>query len=236
MIDIKNLTKSYGDFTALSNLNLHIDKGSIFGLVGINGSGKTTLIKHLIGGLVPDEGECFIDGQNVKDNVEIKQRMAYIPDELFFFSNYSLGQMGKYYGNLYKNWNKEKFESMVSDFGLKMNGKIVKFSKGMQKQAAFILAICTTPDVLILDEPIDGLDPIMRKKVWGYLLKDVADREMTVMISSHNLRELEGICDSIGILKNGQIGFCGKLDELSEDADLTLEEIFFEKLGGEENA
>lgn len=235
MIRVENLTKKFDDFTALNNLSLHVEKGAIYGLIGINGSGKTTLIRHLTGVLMPDSGKVLVAGETVFDNQEVKERMAYIPDELFFYSNYSLKAMAKFYKGLYPCFSESRYKEMVSNFGLNENGKLSKFSKGMQKQAAFVLVMSTRPDVLILDEPIDGLDPIMRKKVWSYLLGDVADREMTVLISSHNLRELEGICDSVGILSNGSIKFEGKLEDLKNDAkDMSLEELFFYEMGGEQ--
>ncbi|MDO5332211.1 MAG: ABC transporter ATP-binding protein [Bacillota bacterium] len=234
MIKVNNLTKSFDDFTALNNLSLHVDKGAIYGLIGINGSGKTTLIRHLTGVLMPDNGEVLIGGERVLNNAACKERMGYIPDELFFYPGYSIKQMAKYYKGLYPTWSDDRYHEMVAAFGLNENSKIAKFSKGMQKQAAFILVMSTRPEVLILDEPIDGLDPIMRKKVWGYVLGDVADHQMTVLISSHNLRELEGICDSVGILSQGCLKFEGKLEDLKNEAkDMSLEELFFYEMGGE---
>lgn len=237
MISVKGLTKSFGDYTALKDLDLNVDTGSVYGLIGINGSGKTTLIKQLTGIIKPDAGEISFDGQMVYDNTELKQRIGFIPDELYFFGNYNLKSMASFYKGLFKNWNQERFEKMTEDFGLSMNGRINRFSKGMQKQAAFILTMSTMPDYLILDEPIDGLDPLMRKKLWGYILGDVAERQLTVLISSHNLRELEGICDAIGILNKGKIQFEGKLDQLKEEMkDMSLEEIFvYEMEGGAVN-
>ena len=233
MISVEGLTKTFEDFTALNNLSLHVEKGSIYGLIGVNGSGKTTLIKHLTGVLRQDAGEIKIDGQKVWDNIEVKEKVGYIPDELFFFGNYTLAQEHAYYKNVYPNWNENLFNTMIRDFGLKENGRIAKFSKGMQKQVAFALALGSMPEVLILDEPVDGLDPIMRKKVWSYVLSEVAERQMTVLISSHNLRELEGICDSIGILSSGEIKFEGKLDDLkNNEKDMSLEELFFYEMEG----
>ncbi len=235
MIKVENLTKRFGDFAALKNLSMHVEKGAIYGLVGVNGSGKTTLIRHLVGTMLPDEGICKINDIDVNDNIEIKESLGYIPDELFFFNNYSLKGMRDYYKKLYPRWDDSRFDKMVYEFGLDPNSRIRTFSKGMQKQAAFILVMSSFPDVLILDEPIDGLDPIMRKKVWSYVLGDVADRQMTVLISSHNLRELEGICDWIGILNHGHLKFEGKLDDLKNEAkDMSLEDLFFYEMGGEQ--
>jgi len=234
MIRVEHLTKKFDDFTALNDLNLHVEKGAIYGLVGVNGSGKTTLIKHLTGSLKADSGEVLIAGQNAYDNADIKSTLGFIPDELYFFANYSLKGMRDFYSKIYPRWDDERYKKMIQEFGLKETGRIAKFSKGMQKQAAFILTMSAYPDVLILDEPIDGLDPIMRKRVWGYVLGDVADRQMTVLISSHNLRELEGICDWVGILQQGHLKFEGKLDDLKNEArDMSLEDLFFYEMGGD---
>jgi len=217
MIQVSNVSKSFDHFQVLTDLNLTVKKGSIYGLVGTNGSGKTTIIKHITGILRQDEGKITIDDQNVFDNTTIKAKMGFIPDDLFFFSTYNLKEMGKFYRALYPNWNQERFLTMVSQFGLDNQRKLSKFSKGMQKQAAFILTMSVMPDYLILDEPIDGLDPIIRKLVWKTIVEDVADREMTVLVSSHNLRELEGICDCIGILSGGKMMIERDLDELKSD-------------------
>ena len=217
MINVKGLCKKFDDFQALNNLDLNVQQGSIYGLIGVNGSGKTTLIRHLTGILKSDCGTVQMDGQDVYDNIDIKQRLGYIPDELFFFGSYSLKAMGTFYKGLYANWDQNRFEAMVDDFALPLRGKLSRFSKGMQKQAQFILTMSCRPDFLILDEPIDGLDPIVRKKVWKYVVDDVAERQMTVLVSSHNLKEMEGICDAIGILSGGEMKIERDLDELKSD-------------------
>lgn len=217
MINVKNLDKSFDGFLALSDLSLHVKKGSIYGLVGTNGAGKTTLIKHVTGVLKADHGNILIEEQDVFENIAIKERMGYIPDDLYFFSSYNLKESAKFYQALYPNWNSQRYAYMVKQFNLSEKRKLSKFSKGMQKQAAFILTMSAMPDYLILDEPIDGLDPIIRKLVWKYIVEDVAEREMTVLVSSHNLRELEGICDSIGILSKGKMMIERDLDELKSD-------------------
>ena len=217
MINVSNVSKSFDKFKALDCLNLTVNKGSIYGLVGTNGSGKTTIIKHITGILKQDEGNITIDGENVFDNISIKSKVGFIPDDLYFFATYNLNEMSKFYKGLYANWNQERFTSMVSLLGLDNKRKLSRFSKGMQKQAAFILTMSTMPDYLILDEPIDGLDPIIRKLILKYIVEDVAEREMSVLVSSHNLRELEGICDSIGILSKGVMMIERDLDELKSD-------------------
>lgn len=217
MIKVSNLTKSFDDFKALNDLNINVKKGSIYGLVGVNGSGKTTLIKHLTGVLIPDSGEILFDGKKAYENIEIKKNIGFIPDDLFFFSIYSLKDSSRFYKSIYPNWSEARFIDMLTEFGLNEKSKLSRFSKGMQKQAAFILTMSCMPEFLILDEPIDGLDPIVRKLVWKYIVDDVADRNMTVLVSSHNLRELEGICDSIGILNKGAMMIERDLDELKSD-------------------
>ena len=229
MIKIEHLSKSFEGFKVLEDFSLTVPKGSIYGLMGLNGAGKTTVIKHLCGFLLQDSGTVTIDNQEVPDNEKLKQRVAYIPDELFFFRSYSLKEMGKYYSGIYPRWNRQLFEEMTQDFGLKLTGNIGKFSKGMKKQAAFCLAMASVPDYLILDEPVDGLDPVVRRKLWRYIMADVADREMTVLISSHNAKEMEDVCNYIGIIAGGKMIFEGDLLEMMP---ASLEEIFIENLEG----
>lgn len=217
MIIAENLEKNFDKVTALADLNLNVKKGSIYGLVGTNGAGKTTALKHITGILKADGGTVKIDGENVYENINIKKRLGFIPDDLSFFSIYNLNDAARLYRALYPSWNEELFSDMTKKFDLDIKRKMSKFSKGMQKQAAFALTMAARPDFLILDEPIDGLDPIVRKLVWKYIVDAVAEREMTVLVSSHNLREMEGICDSIGILANGRMVIERDLDELKSD-------------------
>ena len=246
MIEVKGLNKSFGDYRALKDLDLHVNTGSIYGLIGVNGSGKTTLIKHLTGVLMPDSGTVRIDGRDVFDDIEVKERMGYIPDDLYFFGSYSIRNMRSFIKGLYPRWNEERYRAMLADFDLPENKRISKFSKGMQKQAAFVLTMSTMPDVIILDEPVDGLDPLVRRKLWKYIMEDVADRSATVLISSHNLRELEGVVDSVGILSQGEMKLEGDLEELKAyvrklrenrgeetDGSLSLEEVFLYEMGGD---
>ncbi len=230
MIKLQNVTKRFGDYIALDDFSLTVPKGSVYGLMGLNGAGKTTIIKHLAGYLVQDEGLVTIDDEEVISNENIKRKTAIIPDELFFFRGYSLNEMGKYYKRIYPSWEENRFREMIEDFGLNAKANLAKFSKGMKKQAAFCLAMATMPDYLILDEPVDGLDPIVRHKLRHYIMDDVADRQLTVLVSSHNAKEMEDICDYIGIIAGGKMIFEGDLLELMPTS---IEEIFIEKLGGE---
>jgi ABC-2 type transport system ATP-binding protein len=217
LIQVTELSKCFDGFSALSGLNVHVETGSIYGLIGVNGSGKTTLIKHLTGVYMPDAGQVTFDGEDIYENTVLKERLGYIPDDLYFFNSYSIRDMASFYRKIYPAWNEQRYRDMLREFGLPAVRKISKFSKGMQKQAAFILVMSTMPDYLILDEPIDGLDPLIRKRVWRYVVSDVAERQMTVLVSSHNLREMEGICDSIGILSEGRMMIERDLEELKTD-------------------
>ena len=214
MIRAENVVKSFGNFKALDGMKLHAEKGSVYGLVGPNGAGKTTFIKSLMGVYKTDSGKITVDGQSVYDNVEIKQRIIYICDDLFFYPTYSIVETARYYAGMYENWSWEDFEKLKEIFKIDVKRKIRKLSKGMQKQVAFWLGMCARPDVMILDEPVDGLDPVMRRNVWKLMLKAVADRSMTVLVSSHNLRELEDVCDHVGIMFNGKIVIEKSLDDV----------------------
>lgn len=217
MINIKNIRKSFEDMEAVKNVSLHINKGSIYGLLGSNGAGKTTLLKILAGIYRQDSGEIAIDNQPVFENIGIKQKVIFLPDTLFFFSQYTIKQMANYYKSLFPSWNEERYQRLGEVFPIEQNKKIHRLSKGMQRQVAFWLTLSTMPEVLILDEPLDGLDAVMRQKIKNLLVQDVADREMTVLISSHNLREVEDICDHVGILHQGEIIIERDLDDLKSD-------------------
>lgn len=217
MIKVDAVNKKFDDIEALKNVSFHIKKGSIYGLLGTNGAGKTTLLKILAGIYKEGKGEVFIDGENVFENIPLKQRIIYLPDSLYFFSQSTIRQMAEFYQSTYPNWNKERFELLKESFPIHVDKKIHRLSKGMQRQVAFWLALCAMPDVMILDEPLDGLDAVMRHKIKNLLIQDVAEREMTILISSHNLREVEDLCDHIGILHQGSLVIEKELDELKSD-------------------
>ena len=205
MLKMENVTKTFGDFTALNSLSMTVPKGAVYGLVGPNGAGKSTAIRLLTGVYRPDAGNITLQGDAIYENPAAKARISYIPDEIFYFPSASLEEMRKYYKGFYPKFDDELFNRLYDVFELPKKSPIRRFSKGMQKQAAFHLSICTRPDVLILDEPVDGLDPVMRRQVWSLILSDVVQRESTVLISSHNLRELEDICDHVGIMDKGNM-------------------------------
>ena len=217
MIEVMDVTKKYGDFTALSGVNLSIKKGSVYGLVGANGSGKTTLIKTIMGVFRQEQGAIKMQEQDIYDNPEMKRKIFYVPDDLFFFSMYSPKRMAKFYAGIYPDFDWERYHKVRQVLKLDENKRINQFSKGMKKQTALWLGICARPEVMILDEPVDGLDPVMRRQIWSLLMQDVSSREMTVLVSSHNLRELEDICDTVGILHNGKVLLERELDDLKGD-------------------
>ncbi len=214
MIRIDNLTKKFDGNLALDGLNMTVPDGSVYGLVGTNGAGKTTIIKHLAGVWRQDKGTIEYDGENVWENEALKSRIGVIHDELYFPSGYALKDMRKMYKSAYPVWNDERFHEMTRIMNLDEHKRVQSFSKGMKKQAMFSLVMSTMPDYLLLDEPLDGLDPIVRKLVWKFLIDDVADRGMTVLVSSHNLKDMEEICDHIGIISNGKMVLERDLDTI----------------------
>jgi ABC-2 type transport system ATP-binding protein len=235
MIKIDKLTKHFDGYTALQDFSMSVEKGSIYGLAGVNGSGKTTAIKHLAGVFRGDSGHVRIDETDVYDNEKVKARVGYIPDDLYFFPQYNLKMLGKFYAKMYTNWNYARFNELLNLMGLDLKRRVGRFSKGMQKQAGLALVLSSMPEILLLDEPIDGLDPIVRKKIFQWIIDDVAERQMTVLISSHNLKEMDGICDTVGIIKDGKMLIERDLDELkaemAEGSDFehtppSLDEIF----------
>ena len=205
MIELKNVTKTFGSFTALDNLTMTVPKGSVYGLVGPNGAGKSTAIRHITGVYTSDSGQITMNGEEIYENPELKGKIGYIPDDVFYFPSASLEDMHKFYRGLYPKFDDKLFDKLYEIFNLPPKSPIRRFSKGMQKQAAFHLAICCRPEVLILDEPVDGLDPVMRRQVMSMILSDVAEHGTTVLISSHNLRELEDVCDHVGIMDHGKM-------------------------------
>ncbi len=217
MIQIKNVSKSFDGFVALDGISIHVPKGGIYGLVGPNGSGKSTLIRNIMGIYRPDSGEIEVDGQAVYENPAVKETIAYIPDDIFYFLQSTVKDLMKYYRGIYPRFDMERYEKLKGVFQLDENMPIRRMSKGMQKQAAFWLCMCMRPKVMVLDEPVDGLDRVMRRQVWSIIMSDVAEHGTTVLVSSHNLRELEDVCDHVGIIDHGRLLLERSLSELQEN-------------------
>lgn len=214
MIEVRNLTKKYNDFTALENIDLTVLPGSILGLVGYNGAGKTTLLKNLCGVLKPESGCVTLDGEGVYDNAAAKAHLFLVSDEPYVLPQASMKRMARFYRGYYPSWNDVLFERLADIFKLDVNKRISGFSKGMQRQAFIIFALCASPRYLLLDEAFDGIDPMMRDLVRQLLLEAIAERETGVVISSHNLRELEDLCDRIVVINGKQIAYEANIDDM----------------------
>ena len=217
MIRATNITKKFGPLTALDGLDLHAKEGSVYGLIGPNGAGKTTLIKILAGIYRPDGGKVELCGGSPWENPKVKGQCCYISDDPYFFGSYSLLDTAGLYSSVYPGWSQERFDKLREVFNIDPKRRPSRFSRGMKKQAAFWLALSAMPGVLLLDEPIDGLDPVMRRGVWSLIMQDVAERGLTVLVSSHNLRELEDVCDHVGAMNGGKIFLEKSLDDAKGD-------------------
>ena len=217
MLEAKNVVKTFDGFRALDSLNMTVPKGAVYGLVGPNGAGKSTIIRHLAGIYRQDSGEVLLDGQPVYENPAVKRRMTVIGDDWYYFPQANIREMARFFAGLYPAFSWERYEKLKQVFPLDEKMMLRRMSKGMQKQAAFWLAVCCMPEYLILDEPVDGLDPVMRRQVWSLLLDDVSERGTTVLVSSHNLRELEDVCDHVGILNRGQVLLERSLSDLQDN-------------------
>lgn len=217
MIEVRNVIKEFDGFRALDDMSMTVPTGAVYGLVGPNGAGKSTIIRHLTGIYRQDAGEITIDGAPVFENPEVKSRIAYIPDDIFYYANASIREMMDFYRSIYPLFDAERFKKLADVFGLDPKRQMRRLSKGMQKQAAFWIAVSLRPEILILDEPVDGLDPVMRRRIWSIIMADVAENGTTVLVSSHNLRELEDVCDSVGIMNKGKIMIERSLNELQEN-------------------
>ncbi len=216
MIEVKNLVKQFDGFRALDNLNMTVPDGAVYGLVGPNGAGKSTIIRHMTGIYRQDSGELLIDGAPVFENPALKSRIAYIPDDIFYFSNATIQETANFYRSVYPNFDSARFKKLGELLELDPKRQMRRLSKGMQKQAAFWINVSLHPDILILDEPVDGLDPVMRRQIWSIVMSDVAENGTTVLVSSHNLRELEDVCDHVGIMNKGKLMIERTLSDLQE--------------------
>ena len=217
MIQVRELVKSFDGFRALDGLNITVPRGAVYGLVGPNGAGKSTVIRHLAGIYRADSGEVLVGGEPVYENPAVKARIAYIPDDIFYYGGATIRDMKNFYRSMIPSFSDERFEKLAAAFELKSAQSMRRLSKGMQKQAAFWLALSCCPEVILLDEPVDGLDPVMRRQIWSLRLQDVAERETTVLVSSHNLRELEDVCDHVGIMNRGKMLLERPLAEMQDN-------------------
>ena len=228
MIEVQNVVKTFEGFRALDGLTMTVPDGSIYGLVGPNGAGKSTILRHITGIYRQDEGKVLVAGEPVYENPAVKARMASIPDELYYFLSASTRDMMRFFRGFYPRFDPKRYEALKDIFTLVDEKQpIRRLSKGMQKQSAFWLSLCCRPDLLVLDEPVDGLDPVMRRQVWSLLMSDVAEHGTTVLVSSHNLRELEDVCDHVGILSHGKVLLERSLTDLQDNV-VKLQLVFQE--------
>ena len=225
MIEVRDAVKKFDGFAALDGASVMVPKGSVYGLVGPNGAGKSTLIRHLTGIYRQDGGTVRVDGQPVWENAPLKARIAAIPDDWYYFMQSTVRDMMRFYKGFYPSFSTERYEKLKEVFNIDEKRAIRRLSKGMQKQVAFWLALSCMPDYLILDEPVDGLDPVMRRQVWSLVMGDVAQRGTTVLVSSHNLRELEDVCDHVGIMDHGKVLLERSLAQL-QDNMVKLQVVF----------
>ncbi|MDE7364231.1 MAG: ABC transporter ATP-binding protein [Ruminococcus sp.] len=215
MIELKNVVKKFDTYNALDGVDLKIEKGTAFGLLGSNGAGKSTILRLLSGIYKHDSGDVLIDGESVYDNVSTKQKVFFINDETVQFGNYTLQALKEYYKSYYMNFSDEMFEELRQRVNLPLNKKINTFSKGMKRQAIVIIGLACRTDYLLLDEAFDGLDPTMRIIVKHMLVDAMLDRQLTTVISSHNLKEINEVCDTAALLHNGKIVFSREIDSVT---------------------
>ena len=214
MIEVNDLVKAFGDVRALDGLCMHVERGSVYGLVGPNGAGKTTLLQHVAGVMRPDAGEVRVGGAAVFENSQAKAVISYVPSDLYSFRQARVGDLRDLHASLLPRFDTARFEALSGAYDLAPERLVRALSKGMQKQLALCLALATGPEVLLLDEPLDGLDPAVRRSVLSTVMDGVAERRMTVLVSSHNLRELADVCDHVGIMDAGRMRLERGLDDL----------------------
>lgn len=214
MIEVKSLVKKFGSKAALDGISFTIDAGSVFGLVGSNGAGKSTLLRSLAGIYQPESGEILVDGLQPFENSKVKSKLFFISDYPYFFPQANMKEMADFYSKTYASWDSKRYEELCALFPLDQNARIINMSKGMQRQVALINALSVRPDYLLLDEIFDGLDPVMRQLLKKLVSSEVSERGMSVVIASHNLRELEDLCDHVGLMHKGGVVFEQELDAL----------------------
>ena len=229
MIEARNVVKAFDGFRALDGLTMTVPRGSVYGLVGPNGAGKSTLLRHVTGIYRQDSGEVLLEGEPIYENPAAKARISSIPDELYYFLSASTRDMARFMKGFYPRFDRDRYRTLREVFSQVDEARPMRrLSKGMQKQAAFWLSLCCRPEVLVLDEPVDGLDPVMRRQVWSLLMADVAQEGTTVLVSSHNLRELEDVCDRVGILSHGKVLIERSLTDLQENL-VKMQVVFQER-------
>ena len=214
MIKVDRVSKKYDNDFVLNNLSFNIKDNCIYGLVGANGAGKSTLLRIIMGIFDGNMGSVTIDGEEVSHNVKLKQKMVFIPDDLFFYPGYTLIDMAKYYQSMYDEFDMDYFRELAKLLKLKENVKIINFSKGMKRQCALICAIATNADYMFFDETFDGLDPVIRNVMKKIIVKQMNKKKTTIVMTSHNLRELEDVCDNLGLLYQGGILFESDIDTI----------------------
>ncbi|MGM9972979.1 MAG: ABC transporter ATP-binding protein [Clostridiaceae bacterium] len=214
MISAQNVTMKFDDFTAINNLSCQIPNGCIYGLVGSNGAGKSTFLRLISGVYRPQKGQILIDEETVYENPATKNKLVYVPDDLYFLPQSNMNKMASFYNALYDKFSFERFNNLTKTFGLNPSANLNTFSKGMRRQAATILALSTMPEFLFFDETFDGLDPVMRNLVKQVIYNDVLERKTTTIITSHSLRELEDTCDQLALLHKGGIVFESDIQNL----------------------
>ena len=229
MIEARNVVKAFDGFRALDGLTMTVPRGSVYGLVGPNGAGKSTLLRHVTGIYRQDSGEVLLEGEPIYENPAAKARISSIPDELYYFLSASTRDMARFLKGFYPKFDQSRYRTLRDLFSqVDEKRPMRRLSKGMQKQAAFWLALSCRPEILVLDEPVDGLDPVMRRQVWSLIMADVAQEGTTVLVSSHNLRELEDVCDRVGILSHGKVLIERSLTDLQENL-VKMQVVFQEK-------
>lgn len=216
MISFSNVVKRFDEKLVLDNINWKLSKGHCYGLVGPNGSGKSTLLRLISGVIESDAGTVFVDRENVFDNPNAKEKIFFLADDPYFFPQSTMDEMRAFYQRFYPNFDTQKYQSLIEDFKLDPFTKINSFSKGMKRQVMLILGLASNPDILLLDEAFDGLDPVMRFKLRQYIAQEISENEILVIISSHNLRELEDICDHIAMINNNKLQMDSATDEMQE--------------------
>lgn len=238
MLRISNLSKKFGSFQVLESIDITAEPGQIYGLVGSNGCGKTTLLKHIMGVYRQDSGSISFNEKEIGGDPALMNDLYYVQDNLFFPYQYNLSRLFEYESLLYKNMSQVKFESLVNFFKIDKYKNLNKMSKGQRKQAAFVLAVSACPKVLLLDEIVDGLDAVIKRKFWDVLIKEVMDNEMVVVISSHDLKELDNICDKVAIMHEGRILKEENLEKMKNDikrvqfaVEGEIEKIDFKEFG-----